>query len=123
MLKFQPKAGSVVCCNYLGFIKPEMVKERPVIIIAKHKHNSKLVFIVPLSTTAPDPSYEYHLQLEEEFCSLYFNGVRPWVKCDMVNIVSLARLNLLKRKGYIPNIGEGFLNKIKQGVKSCLNII
>ncbi len=123
MLKFQPKAGSVVYCDYSGFIKPEMVKVRPVIVVAKHKHHSKLVFVVPLSTTVSEPSYDYHLQLDEEFCRLYLHGVRPWVKCDMINIVSLARLSLLKREGYIPNIGENFINKIKQGIKSCLNII
>ncbi len=42
MLKFQPKVGSVVYCDYVGFIAPEMIKNRPVIVVSKHKHNSKL---------------------------------------------------------------------------------
>ena len=32
MLNFQPKPGSVVYCDYKGFIEPEMVKKRPVIV-------------------------------------------------------------------------------------------
>jgi len=62
-LKFQPKAGSVVICDFHGFVVPEMVKKRPVVIIAKHKHNSQLVTVVPLSTTQPKPVAPYHHKL------------------------------------------------------------
>ncbi len=42
MLNFQPKPGSVVYCDYEGFIEPEMVKKRPVIVISKHRHNKRI---------------------------------------------------------------------------------
>lgn len=52
-LKFQPKEKTVVMCDFSGFKEPEMVKVRPVVVLAKHKHNARLVTIVPLSTTEP----------------------------------------------------------------------
>ncbi|MFK5216451.1 type II toxin-antitoxin system PemK/MazF family toxin [Glaesserella parasuis] len=54
-LKYQPKEKAVVMCDFSGFIAPEMVKTRPVVVISKHKKNSELVTIVPLSTTKPEP--------------------------------------------------------------------
>ncbi|MFK5246002.1 type II toxin-antitoxin system PemK/MazF family toxin [Glaesserella parasuis] len=36
-LKYQPKEKAVVMCDFSGFIAPEMVKTRPVVVISKHK--------------------------------------------------------------------------------------
>lgn len=54
-LKYQPKEKSVVMCDFSGFLAPEMVKVRPVIVVAKHKKNAQLVTVVPLSSTQPEP--------------------------------------------------------------------
>jgi uncharacterized protein YifN (PemK superfamily) len=35
-LKFQPKIGSVVMCDFEGYVVPEMIKVRPVVVLAKH---------------------------------------------------------------------------------------
>ena len=37
-----------------------MVKKRPVIIIKKHKHNGKLVYILPISNLTPGFTYTQH---------------------------------------------------------------
>ncbi|MEK7184712.1 MAG: type II toxin-antitoxin system PemK/MazF family toxin [Patescibacteria group bacterium] len=123
MLKFQPKPGSVIYCNYRGFVAPEMIKKRPVIIVSKHKHNSKLVTIVPISTTKPVPVENYHLEMDIPFCALYLEGEKSWVKCDMINVVSLDRLNLIrdKRSGnrHAPAVGSTFLLQIKDCIKKA----
>ena len=51
MLKFQPKANTIVMCDFKGFIVPEMVKNRPALVIKKNNQNAKLVTILPISTT------------------------------------------------------------------------
>ena len=121
MLKFQPKEGSVVYCDYAGFVLPEMVKKRPVIVIHKHRHNPKLLCVVPISTTEPIPILEYHIEMEESFRDIHLDGKKSWVKCDMVNTVSLDRLNLVRNKDSgiraAPNVGNDFLKKVKEAVR------
>ena len=121
MLKFQPKAGSVIYCDYKGFVAPEMVKKRPVIVVSKHKHNSKLLAVVPISTTEPTEILDYHLEVDSQFCSANLSGDKSWVKCDMFNVVSLDRLNLIRDKNSgqrsAPNVGETFLLRIKEAIR------
>ena len=111
----------MVYCDYKGFIVPEIIKKRPVVVIEKNRQNSKLVTVVPLSMTAPLPLQDYHVEMEIEFCSLHLGGEQSWVKCDLINTVSLNRLNLVKDKNtgerHAPNVGESFLQMIKSAVK------
>jgi uncharacterized protein YifN (PemK superfamily) len=53
-LRYQPQEGSVLICDFRGYEVPEMIEVRPVVVIRKHRTNSLLVTVVPLSTTAPD---------------------------------------------------------------------
>lgn len=59
-LKFQPRERSVIMCDFRGYEEPEMVKKRPVVVIARNRHNGKLVTVVPLSSTEPVPLADYH---------------------------------------------------------------
>ena len=82
MLTFQPKPNTIVMCDFSGFISPEMVKKRPVIVIKKSKDNPKLVTIVPFSTTEPHEVSELHVAVEGPL-----DGKPAWVKCDMITSV------------------------------------
>ncbi|MCV2223524.1 type II toxin-antitoxin system PemK/MazF family toxin [Pseudomonas sp. C98] len=42
-LRYQPKEGSVLICDFRGYEVPEMVKVRPVVVLRKHRSNSLLV--------------------------------------------------------------------------------
>ncbi|VVO66950.1 hypothetical protein PS874_00962 [Pseudomonas fluorescens] len=85
----------MLICDFRGYEVPEMVKIRPVVVIRKHRANSLLVTVVPLSTTAPDHMLEYHLELQS-----HLQGASPvcWAKCDMVATVSLSRLDRIRRR-------------------------
>lgn len=95
-LTYYPAPGEIVLCNYgTGFIAPEMVKLRPVVVISPRlRRRADLVAVVPLSTTPPNPAGLHH-------CS--FTLVRPlpapfqepqmWAKCDMLATVALSRLD------------------------------
>jgi len=95
-LTYHPKAGEIVLCDYgTGFISPEMVKIRPVVIVSPRlRHRNNLVAVVPLSTTPPNPALPHH-------CSITlapplpkpFDNPQVWAKCDMLATVSLARLD------------------------------
>ena len=124
MLRFPPREGSVVFCDYSGFVVPEMVKKRPVVVIHRHKHNSLLVYVVPISSTPPFPMHDYHLQVDQSFSKAHLNGKICWVKCDMINSVSLERLHLIKglkiKPSPVPYVESLFLARIKDAVrKAC----
>jgi len=74
---------------------PEIVKQRQVVVLWKHKSNAKLVYVVPLSTTPP---YDKDLALELPTLPLPRPGqdknTKIWVKCDLVYTVSTDRLSL-----------------------------
>lgn len=92
-LRFQPSPGTILNCDFSGYIVPEIVKTRQVVVVWKHKSNAKLVYVVPLSTTPP-----YVPQLAVELPCLPIvrqdqdPNTRIWVKCDMIYTVSTDRL-------------------------------
>lgn len=123
-LHFQPKPRSVVMCDFVGFIAPEMIKVRPVVILARHKHNRNLVTVVPLSTTEPTKIEDHHHELST-------NPLpdKPhtscWAKCDMVATVSLVRLDRyhIGRNQYVvPEVNAIDFVAIKAGVASALQL-
>jgi uncharacterized protein YifN (PemK superfamily) len=96
-LWFQPKPRSVVYCDFTGFRMPEMTKRRPVIVLRAHKRNRRLVYVIPLSTSPPDPPQPYHYRFA---CSpvVHSGPTEAWAKCDMVAVVSTERLTLSRQQ-------------------------
>jgi uncharacterized protein YifN (PemK superfamily) len=94
-LKFQPHIGTVLMCDFAGSVEPEMVKVRPVVILARNRTNKDLVTIVPLSTTKPLSMQDCHYELPLN--PIPGNQtVTCWAKCDMIATVSIARLDRVK---------------------------
>lgn len=117
-LKFQPQVRSVLMCDFRGLVVPEIVKIRPVIVVARNRYNNQLVTVVPISTTAPTIARECHHELlvnpipgnEHISC---------WVKCDMVMKVALARLDRIKTKTWegrsyvVPQVATEEFERVK----------
>jgi len=129
-LNFQPKPRSVVYCDFDGYVEPEIVKRRPVVVISAHKRNSKLVAVVPLSTTKPDPIETHHYQLLQNPLP-HLPAAEVWAKCDMVAVVSTARLDLIRtgrrladgRREYVTGkIGAEQFEAIRKAVISGLGL-
>jgi uncharacterized protein YifN (PemK superfamily) len=96
-LWFQPKPRSVVYCDFTGFRMPEMTKRRPVIVLRAHKRNRRLVYVVPLSTSPPDPPQPYHYRFARSPV-VHTVPTEAWAKCDMVAVVSTERLTLSRQQ-------------------------
>lgn len=129
-LAFQPKPRTVVYCDFAGYIEPEIVKRRPVVVLAVHKRNSKLVAVVPLSTTKPDLVEAYHHRLLQNPLPGKQAG-DVWAKCDMVAVVSIERLELVRtgrclpdgrREYLLPKVGRDQFEAIRKGVVSGLGL-
>jgi uncharacterized protein YifN (PemK superfamily) len=92
-LPYQPRASYVVMCDFTGFVAPEMVKYRDVVVLAPNKQNNKLVTVVPLSTTPPKTVERHHHLLASNPRPHGDQLEQVWAKCDMVYTVALARLD------------------------------
>jgi|TARA_B100000315_G_C14563195_1_gene581580 uncharacterized protein YifN (PemK superfamily) len=97
-LHYNPEPGTIVICDFHGFIVPEMIKRRPVLIVSPRLRNREgLCTIVPFSTTTPTKimPYHYRLHLDPPLPSPYTTQSQ-WVKCDMIYTVAFERLYLLR---------------------------
>jgi len=121
---YQPRPGNVVICDYRGFVVPEMVKVRPVVVIARNRKNRRLVTVVPLSTTGP-------ISLEDHHYPLAINplpgreAISCWAKCDMLTTVSLGRLDRYKvgRGQYaVPTLPSDDFEAIRRAVAIALGL-
>ena len=96
-LPFYPQMGTIVICDFKGFMEPEMTKRRPVIVVSpKRKNSPRLCTVVPLSTTAPRPVESHHVRLDfgDDPLPAPYDSSVCWAKCDMIYQVSLDRLTL-----------------------------
>jgi uncharacterized protein YifN (PemK superfamily) len=99
-INYYPNVGQILMCDFSkGFEEPEMVKRRPVLIVAPPiRGRGKLVTVVCLSTTKPNPIQNYHCRLP--IASLpqlgNFQQNDTWVKADMIYTLGFNRLEAIK---------------------------
>jgi uncharacterized protein YifN (PemK superfamily) len=123
-LLYQPRPGNVVMCDFKGYVVPEMVKVRPVVVLARNRKNRQLVTVVPLSTTAPTALEDHHHQLAANPLPGKVSVI-CWAKCDMVATVSLARLDRVKGPGrqyVVPVLPTADFEAIRRAVANGLNL-
>lgn len=123
-LQFHPRAGAVVMCDFHGYVAPEIIKVRPVVIVSpKHIVRHRLYTVIPLSTTAPDPIEKYHYRLMKD--PIPNSNTEVWAKCDMLCTVCVDRLDRFKvgRNAYKTSaVTEQELEAIQQCMKYALGI-
>ena len=93
-LPHQPAIGTIVICDFKGFIQPEMIKRRPAVVISpRFRSRFGLCTVVPFSTTEPESIEKYHHKIEfDDPLPQPYNSPFQWVKADMFCTVSLQRL-------------------------------
>jgi mRNA interferase MazF len=95
-IHIHPEQGTIVVCDFAGFVAPEMIKRRPAVVISPRlRRRNGLCTVVPLRTTPPHPICPYHLKLHViPVLPTPYNSDFHWVKADMVYTVSFYRLDL-----------------------------
>lgn len=112
-LTVHPKAGYVLICNFTGYVAPEMIKARPVVVVSpNHMRRPGLVSVVPLSTTAPEPIEPYHYRLIGNPVPGSSAG-EVWAKCDMLATVSVTRLDRIKIERGRYEIGHVSMDQVR----------
>jgi uncharacterized protein YifN (PemK superfamily) len=133
-LKFHPKLGSIVICDYrTGFMPPEMVKERLAIVVSPRLPNrADLCTVVPLSQTPPHKNIRYQCKVELPVDPPPpFNGQAKWAKADMLATVGLSRLTLpytgrdavTGRRKYLDIVIEpAEMEKVRAAMRNALDL-
>lgn len=105
-ITFHPKAGMVLICDFRGYIEPEIIYARQVVIVSpNHLRRPGLFSVVPLSTTAPNPVEPYHYLLPKNpVPNDLANEV--WAKCDLMATVTKARLDRIRQGRNVYVIGQ-----------------
>lgn len=118
-ITFHPKSGLVLICDYAGFVAPEMVKKRPVVVVSPdHLERAGLHTVVPMSTTAPTRIHPYHLKLDRNPVPGMSGDV--WVKCDMVATVRNDRLDRIKLGRRGPYVTTEVTPEELEAIRTCL---
>lgn len=95
-----PAPGTILLCNFdYGFVPPEMVKRRPVVVVSpKISVRPRLCTVIPLSTEPPQIRMPYHFELADIAPPLPvpWDKGPNWVKADMIYAVSFDRLDFIR---------------------------
>jgi uncharacterized protein YifN (PemK superfamily) len=95
-------------CDYSGYVQPEMVKLRRVIVVSPPNKGASVVLVVPVSTTRPRTVLPVHVCLPGEDEYECFDGApEVWVKADLVSHVRFERLDRVFVRG------TGYLRTVK----------
>lgn len=98
-LAFHPKPGAIVMATFPDdYLHGEMEKRRPVIVISrKQVQRQKCATVVPISMTAPHRIQAHHVGIAamEMPKGLRDREGARFAKCDCVNTISLARMDLV----------------------------
>ena len=132
-IKEHPKIGSILTCRFEpGFVAPEMVKRRPVLVLSpKIMNRDQLCTVVCLSTTAPKPPMSYHCQIDfAPELPDHLESFGVWVKADMVYSVGFHRLDLIglgkdasgKRLYYYDTVSVAGMKKVRACVLNGLGM-
>jgi uncharacterized protein YifN (PemK superfamily) len=126
-LKFHPDPGEILICSYsTGFIVPEMVKRRPVVVISPRlRRRDGLCTVVPMSTSQPDFEEKYHCRMK--LCPQLptpWDSEWMWVKGDMLATVCFSRLELVRGpkdfEGKRKNIRYKLRHSELEAVRTCV---
>jgi len=100
-LQFPPLLGQILECDYSrGFVPPEMVKKRLVVVISPRlPHRDFLCNVVPLSTTPPRADILYQCKIKLPIAPPPpFRSLSVFAKADMFAAVSYQRLSMPSEK-------------------------
>ena len=124
---YYPRDGEILQCDFRGFIAPEMIKTRPVVIIGPRlRHRGDLATIVPLSTSIVDRPTKWQVRVKfQTRLPAPFDSEYAWAKCDLVCSISTARLDRFRpprqryggrNKWMSSKISKEDLLRVRQGV-------
>ena len=125
-IKFFPRSGQILMCDFKGFVPPEMVKPRPVIVVSPRlPYRSEIVAVVPVSTTAPRHELPFCFRLSKNYHPEEPDDLACWAKADMLMNLGAYRLNGFhtgRRKWEYPQLSGEDLAGVRRAVLCGLGL-
>ena len=130
-LRYPPKPGQILICDFRGYLEPEITKKRPVVVVSPRSRSDRICSVVPVTHSAPMPLMEYHYLLPPSSIPIPGEEDRDqWVKCNLISTVSLDRLHYIglgkdesgKRKYFYNRLENRCIEAIRDCVKFALGM-
>ncbi|NLZ10860.1 MAG: type II toxin-antitoxin system PemK/MazF family toxin [Alcaligenaceae bacterium] len=133
-LQIHLKTGELVICSFdTGFMAPEMIKTRPVLVISKSStHWRGLCTVIPFSTTPPEKVERWHVLVRNPLHRLlppsqrFAQATEMWAKCDMITTIGFSRITRPydrqngSRKYVSVRLSDADLDAVFAGVRAYL---
>lgn len=116
----------ILVCNFSGYVEPEMVKSRRVVVVAPKRARVRLrdltTVIVPLSEREPLAMLPWHHRIAS---GKYQTVKTSWAKGDLVSHVSVARLDRIYHDGkrIVPVVDSRDLTAIRRAVAAAIGLL
>lgn len=125
-LSFYPRAGQILICDFKGFVPPEMVKVRPVVVVSPRlPYRAEIAAIVPISTTQPKHDLPFCYRLSKNYHPEEPDDLPCWAKADMLMNIGTYRLTGFKvgrRKWEWPTMSADDLKAVKHAILCGLGL-
>jgi uncharacterized protein YifN (PemK superfamily) len=115
----------ILICDFSGYVRPEMVKTRRVVVVSPKRPfrspSDATVLVIPLSTVEPEPLEPWHHRI----AGGRYRGVGMcWAKGDLIAHVSLRRLDRIVHayERIIPVVSERDLDGIRGAAAAAIGI-
>jgi uncharacterized protein YifN (PemK superfamily) len=124
-IKYHPKSGQVIMCDFCFLTKPEMQKERRAIVISTpHNHDAGKCTVIPVSKSRPRSEALPSVEFIPGSYSFFHRTESVWAVCDHVYTLSYSRMWKINdnRKPVLPSISTEDLVKIRLAVAKEMGI-
>jgi uncharacterized protein YifN (PemK superfamily) len=124
-LRFFPEPGMILICDFDGYIRPEVIKTRRVVVVSPKRLFRSLsdvtVVVVPLSEIQPVPLETWHHRIPD---GRYRGVATCWAKGDLIAHVSVARLDRVfhGRDRIVPLVSGSDLRAIRAAAAAAIGI-
>jgi uncharacterized protein YifN (PemK superfamily) len=118
-----PDAGMVLMCDFNGYVAPEMVKNRHIVVISPKSINQLgTLLVVPVSSNEPKPLSKFHVHFPADCYPCFTPGEEHWAKCNLVAHVRFDRLDRVKANGAwcTPFVSNDHLSELRVAVRHAL---
>lgn len=127
-ITFVPNAGTVLMCDFTGFIPPEMTKVRHVVVLSPRGRSVNIqngtCLVVPFSTQPPIHREPYHLLMPAGVYPFFRADKEVWAKANLITHVSFARLDrvIVGNRHTHAALNSDDFKLIKQGVLHAVGL-
>lgn len=92
-----PKPGDIYMCDFSGYVVPEIVKLRRVVVVSPSNPGARLALVVPISLSRPIRTSPVQIELPGEAEYRCFAGApEVWAKADLIAHVRFDRLDRVR---------------------------